>query len=291
MVTQIVIHLFPHEIDWFEWQIKQLKLGSFYLGEEDNIIMDVTLNLNLVNWDQSQLPKQFFITKFKQLEKLCDWCQTQFIIDEEYKCLGCNDKRREAIRSTKADNILYLDADLFFSPSLLKYIIEASKLIKHDYYVISPQTVRMWDTSWDIITNKNHFTLPPDLNTYYSNDPFQIISTPSEEIIVSPIERFKFAGGWFNLLSSKLLKFTDIPESLGSYGVDDTYVMICCDIMKQKGYKIQQYVLEDTVIIENFKYRLDPYKEYLTLTNSPREYQKIAENNLNLELKKFSNRI
>jgi hypothetical protein len=180
---------------------------------------------------------------------------------------------------------------LFFTPQLLKYTIEASKLIEHDYYIISPQTVRMWDTSWDIITNKKYFTLPPNLDTYYSNDPFQTISISSEEIIVSPIERFKFAGGWFNLLSSKLLKFTDIPDSLGSYGVDDTYVMVCCDIMKQKGYKIQQYVLEGTTIIENFKYRLDPYKEYLTLTHQPREYQKIAENNLNLELQKFANKI
>ena len=291
MVTQIVIHLFPYEIDWFEWQIKQLKLGSYYLGKEDSIIIDVTLNLNLVDWDQSQLPKQFFITKFKQLEKLCDWCETQFIVDEEYKCLGCNDKRREAIRSTKADNILYLDTDLFFTPQLLKYSIEASKLIEHDYYIISPQTVRMWDTSWDIITNKNYFSLPPNLDTYYNNDPFRVISIPPEEIIISPIEYFKFAGGWFNLLSTKLLKLTDIPDSLGSYGVDDTYVMVCCDIMKKKKYKIHQYILEGTTIIENFKYRLDPYKEYLTLTHQPREYQKIAENNLNLELQKFANKI
>lgn len=291
MVTQIVIHLFPYEIDWFEWQIKQLKLGSYYLGKEDSVIIDVTLNLNLVNWDQSQLPKQFFITKFKQLEKLCDWCETQFIVDEEYKCLGCNDKRREAIRSTKADNILYLDTDLFFTPQLLKYSIEASKLTEHDYYIISPQTVRMWDASWDVITNKNYFSLPPNLDTYYNNDPFQVISIPIKEIIISPIEHFKFAGGWFNLLSTKLLKLTDIPDSLGSYGVDDTYVMVCCDIMKKKGYKIQQYVLEGTTIIENFKYRLDPYKEYLTLTHQQREYQKIAENNLNLELQKFVNKI
>jgi hypothetical protein len=291
MVTQIVIHLFPYEIDWFEWQVKQLKLGSYYLGKEDNVIIDVTLNLNLVDWSKSQLPKQFFITKFKQLEKLCDWCETQFIIDEEYKCLGCNDKRREAIRSTKADNLLYLDTDLFFSPPLLKYSIEASKLIELDYYIISPQTVRMWDNSWDIITNKNYFYLPPSLDNYYNNDPFQVISTSSEEILISPIEYFKFAGGWFNLISSKLLKFTDIPNSLGSYGVDDTYVMLCCDIMKNKKYKVQQYILKDTTIIENFKYRLDPYKEYLTLTHQPLEYQKIAKTNLNSELQKFKNRI
>ena len=84
MTTQIVIHLLPHEIDWFEWQSKQFKLGSYYIN--DTVIIDVTLNLNLIDWSKSQLPKQFFIDKFNQIEKLWDWAQTQFIIDEENKC-------------------------------------------------------------------------------------------------------------------------------------------------------------------------------------------------------------
>ena len=174
MVTQIVVHLLPHEIDWFEWQSKQFKLGSYYL--QDKVIIDVTLNLNLVDWDQSQLPKQFFIDKFNQIKTLWDWAEVQFIIDEENRCLGCDDKRREAIRSTIADNILYLDSDLLFRPELLSYIIEASKAINHDYYIISPQTVRMWDSSWDIITNKNYLNIPANIETYYNNDPFKIIT-------------------------------------------------------------------------------------------------------------------
>jgi hypothetical protein len=28
MTTQIVIHLLPQEIDWFEWQIKQLNKST-----------------------------------------------------------------------------------------------------------------------------------------------------------------------------------------------------------------------------------------------------------------------
>lgn len=289
MITQIVIHLLPHEIDWFEWQIKQLKQSSYYL-EEDNIIIDVTLNLNLIEWDKSQIPKQFFIDKFKQIEKLCDFCQTQFIIDEENKCLGCNDKRREAIHSTSADNILYLDTDLIFPPELLKTIIESSKMVSNDYYIISPQTVKMWDNSWDVITNKKYVSNPADLDLYYKNDPFQIISNSIEKVNLTPINQFKFGGGWFNLLSTKLLKFTDIPNSLGSYGVDDTYVMICCDIMKQKGYNIQQYVLEGITVIENFKYRWNPYKEYLYSIDKQNKFKQSAEENLNKEIQNFINK-
>lgn len=289
MVTQIVIHLLPHEIDWFEWQSKQFKLGSYYI--EDKIIIDVTLNLNLVDWNQSQLPKHFFIDKFNQIKLLWDWAETQFIVDEENKCLGCDDKRREAIHSTTADNILYLDSDLLFRPELLSYVIEAAKSIDHEYYIISPQTVRMWDNSWDVITNKNYLNTPANMETYYANDPFEIINTPPENIGLFSIDSFKFGGGWFNLLSTKLLKLTDIPDSFGPYGIDDLYVMVCCNLMKQKGYNIQQYVLEGTVVIENFKYRWNPYKDYLHLIDKQVEFRKQAEDNLNLELQNFIDKI
>jgi hypothetical protein len=289
MITQIVIHLLPHEIDWFEWQSKQFKLGSYYI--QDKVIIDVTLNLNLIDWNQSQLPKQFFIDKFNQIKLLWDWAETQFIIDENNKCLGCDDKRRESIRSTIADNILYLDSDLLFKPELLNYIIESAKLINHDYYIISPQTVKMWDNSWDIITNKNYINNPANMETYYANDPFKIISNNFEDLNLTPINQFKFGGGWFNLLSTKLLKLTDIPDSFGPYGIDDLYVMVCCNIMKQKGYDVQQYVLENAVAIENFKYRWNPYKEYLYSISKQDEFRKLAEDNLNLEIQNFINRI
>jgi hypothetical protein len=291
MITQIVIHLLPQEIDWFEWQVKQLKQGSYYLEEDDKVIIDVTLNLNLVDWNQSQLPKQFFIDKFLQLEKICDWCETQFIVDEENKCLGCDDKRREAIRSTVADNILYLDSDLIFRPESLKYMMDASKIILSEYYIISPQTVRMWDSSWDILTHKNHLSTPATMENYYNNDPFKIISDNVESINITPIDQFKFGGGWFNLLSTKLLKLTDIPDSFGPYGIDDLYVMICCDVMKQKGHNVQQYVLEGITVIENFKYRWNPYKEYLYLINKQDEFRTQAELNLKSEINNFLNRI
>jgi hypothetical protein len=290
MTTQIVIHLLPQEIDWFEWQIKQLKQGSYYLEEDDKVIIDVTLNLNLVDWSQSQLPKQFFIDKFFQIEKLCDWCETQFIIDEENKCLGCNDKRREAIHSTEADNILYLDSDLIFRSELLSYIIQAPKLIKDPYYIISPQTIRMWDDSWDVIVNKNHLNTPAYREIYNNADPFKYILNFGDNIHVVPINQFKFGGGWFNLISTKLLKLTDIPLSLGSYGVDDTYVMICCDSMKKNGMNVQQYVLDGTTVVENYKYRWNPYNNYLFIIDKQNEFRENSQKYLLIEVQNFINK-
>jgi hypothetical protein len=289
MTTQIVIHLLPQEIDWFEWQIKQLKQGSYYLEEDDKVIIDVTLNLNLVDWSQSQLPKQFFIDKFLQLEKICDWCETQFIVDGENKCLGCDDKRREAIRSTVADNILYLDSDLIFKPETLKYLMDSAKAIPNEYYIVSPQIIKLWDNSWDCLVNSNYIDLPASQD-YKNADPYLVILNQSSQISLNPINQFKFGGGWFNLLSTKLLKLTDMPDSFGPYGVDDTYVMLCCNVMKQKGYDVQQYVLEEIVVAENMKYRWNPYQEYLYLINKQDEFRKQAESNLNKEIEFFINR-
>jgi hypothetical protein len=290
MTTQIVIHLLPQEIDWFEWQIKQLKQGSYYLEEDDNVIIDVTLNLNLVNWEQSKLPKQLFIDKFLQIEKLCDWGKNQFIIDEESKCLGCDDKRREAIRSTQADNILYLDSDIIFKPELLKYMMDSAKVISNEYYLISPQIIKLWDDSWDCLVHQDYLNLPPS-QEYKNADPYSVILNQSQEISIKPINGFKFGGGWFNLLSTKLLKLTDMPDSFGPYGVDDLYVMLCCNVIKQKGYDVQQYVLEGMIIAENLKYRWNPYNSLLSLINKQDEFREQAESNLNKELEFFINRI
>lgn len=290
MLTQIVIHLMPYELDHFEWQSKQFKIGSNFLSNTDKIIIDATLNLNLVDWQKSYLPKEFFINKFKQIQELWDWAETKFIIDIDNKCLGCDDKRREAIRSTLADNILYLDSDIVFKPELLKYMLDASSVISNEYYIISPQVYKLWDDSWDSLVNDKFINLKASQD-YTIIDPYMIVSYSTDTISINPINEFKFGGGWFNLISTKLLKLTDIPDSFGSYGIDDLYVMICCNNLKNKKYDVQQYVLDGMIVAENLKYRQDPYKNLLYLINKQNEFRARAENNLQTEINKFINRI
>lgn len=294
MTTRIVVHLLPHEIDWFEWQMKQIKIGSNYLESDDNIIIDVTLNLNLIDWNKSELSKRFFIEKFYLIENLlydknitCD-----FIIDEEYKCLGCDDKRRESIRKTSSDNIIYLDCDLIFRPELLKIMLDAAKEVhkQSEYYIISPQITKLWDNSWDSLVNEKYVKNVAS-QEYTRKDPFKLANDDYGDVSVKPIEGFKFGGGWFNLISTNLLKLTDIPDSFGPYGVDDTYVMMCCNVMKHKNYKIQQYVLENMVVAENILFRADPYKPFLSLINKQDEFRKQAEGNLMPEFQTFINKI
>jgi hypothetical protein len=291
MLTQIVVHLLPHEIDWFEWQSKQFKIGSIFLSNNDKIIIDVTLNLNLVDWNKSQIPKQFFIDKFNQIEKLWDWTDTNFEISENNECIGCDDKRRDSIRKSTSDNILYLDSDIIFKPEQLYFSLETAKIISNKYYIISPQIVKMWDNTWDVLVNEKYINDLPSGENYSTYDPYKSSNEYLGSTSANEIKGFKFGGGWFNLISTNLLKLTDIPDSFGPYGIDDLYVMICCDVMKSKNYDVAQYVLENNIVIENIKYRLEPYKKFLYLIDKQAEFRTQAENNLQLEINNFINKI
>jgi len=287
MITQVVIHLMPYEIDWFEWQAKQLKIGSYYI--EDKVIIDVTLNLNLVNWNNSQIPKQYFIDKFNQIKQYFDWCETLFEINDDNTCLGIDDKRRNSIKNYSPDNFVYLDCDLIFKPETLALLINGAKQIKDDYYILSPQTSKLWDWTWDVLVNNTY--LDEQYGFEKNIDPYSILNIDYGEISLSPINVFKFGGGWFNLISSKLLKFTNIPDSFGPYGIDDTYVMFCCDMMKQKQLNPQQYIINNLVVAENYIYRNNPYINYLDIINKKDEYRIQAESNFQIELNNFHNKL
>jgi hypothetical protein len=147
----------------------------------------------------------------------------------------------------------------------------------------------MWDSSWDVITNKEYLHDTASVEAYYSNDPFKLIAKDINNIELKKIDEFKFGGGWFNLLSTKLLKLTDIPDSFGPYGVDDLYVMECCNIMKLAGIKVNQYIVDGLIVIENFKYRKNYHKDFLYLIDNQKEYKLQAESNLNKEIQNFIN--
>jgi hypothetical protein len=288
MSTHIIIHILPHEIDWFEWQSKQLKIGSNYLDENDKILVDVTLNLNLNDWTNSQIPKSYFIDKFRQIESLYTWCSTLFTIDEYNKIRGCGDKRKQSINYSTYDNIIYLDSDLIFPIEALSILINSSKNITSEYFIISPQITKLWDSTWDILVNEQYQHFP--YNTEKTIDPYSVILSNTNFSLI-PINNFKFGGGWFNLISTNLLKLTDIPDSLNPYGPDDTYVMACCSLMKQKGFNVQQYMVENLIVAENYKHRTNPYSNYIKYIDNKDNYRLESIMNLSSEITKFNNRI
>lgn len=285
-MLQIVIHTLPHEIDQLERILVDLKHNANQLNESDEILVDVVLNTNLVYWQTSHIRKAFFIEKFNQLEELTKtWAKTKFEVNTDDSIQGCVSHRRKAFKETEADALLILDTDIFFSNNLLYYIINAVNVLKKDqpYFILTPQTTPMWDDSWNVIVNDQYKN---DGIHFQSRDPYQHNKSLGN-ITVSPIDGFKFGGGWATVISSPLAKKISIPESLGHYGLEDTYIMYCSEMMKQKGIDVNQYVLENEIIIEDHLFRFSPYKTYLSLIDKQEEFKQIANNNLRSELIKF----
>jgi hypothetical protein len=284
-MIQIAIHTLPQEIDRLEEILIQLKNNSNHIPE-NNIIVDVVLNLNLVEWSKSIIPRSFFIDKFNNLEKLTQtWAKTKFEINEDGTIQGCVSHRRKIINKTEAEAVLLLDTDIIFSPTLLFHFIHSVKALKehYPYYIITPQTTPMWDNSWDVIIN-NQFK--DDGIHFQSRDPYKYAQCLGE-VNIKPINGFKFGGGWATLISTPLLKYIGVPESLGHYGLEDTYIMLCSQMMKQKGINVTQFVLENEIITEDHLFRFNPYKNYISAIDKREEFKQIAHANFQNEINKF----
>jgi hypothetical protein len=156
-----------------------------------------------------------------------------------------------------------------------------------DDIIVTPEFVKQWDNTWDVIVNKQHWNKPFD---YYLNTDIYSDGLPQlQEVNVTEINAFKFAGGWFTLISKSLLDKTGIPESFGHYGLEDTYIMACAYTLKQKGHSISQFVLENLIIGENHLYRTNnTIKNYISSKDRKKEFLKIAEANFEKELNIFN---
>jgi len=89
----ICIFAFPWEIDLVERQLTSLKRASLDIKNDYKFLLSVTLDLSdisisRVNWKESKLPREFFVAKFENLKKLCNWCQVDFDLNENYKTFG-----------------------------------------------------------------------------------------------------------------------------------------------------------------------------------------------------------
>jgi len=288
-MIQILIHTLPQEIDQLEQLLIQLKYNSNYIQSDDKIIVDVVLNLNLVNWDKSIIPKSFFINKFTNLQKLTQtWAKTKFEVNEDGTIQGCVSHRRKSINQTQADAILLFDTDIIFSPTLLFHFIHSVNVLKENnpYYILTPQTTPMWDHSWDCIVSKKYIHEPADNIGFRNRDPYKHAQC-LENVNIRQINEFKFGGGWATLISTPLFKHIGIPDSLGHYGLEDTYIMYCSQIMRQKGINVNQFILENEIIVEDHLFRFNPYKDYLSIIDKREEFKQIAHANFQNEINKF----
>jgi len=259
MKVKITYHIMPWEIDYTLLSFSQLKKSKYYLPDDIDITIDSVLNLSsyIIDWDNSKLPKEYFIKKYNSLSLLLkDYTHNQKIYQEN-DLYGHLDLQKECI----GDFEYYINIcpDMYFSEHLLHYMLKSAKIIKNKYFVITPQTSKLWDRSWDEITDPDYLSINYD--DWDKVDTFDIrhnLKNQNKDINLYPTRNSKWAG-WFDLYNKSLYEdlFPTHPEWRG-YGPWDWYSIMLSEILKNKDIDFQQYLLKGQTI---FEYSVGPLKE------------------------------
>jgi hypothetical protein len=298
-MKKIVITTFimPNEIDDLERLLIDLnKASKFVDGDNYELYLSLSVDDYLVDWSNSKLDKQFFIDRFNSLKLLTQWAsKSTFTIRDDI--MGCTSLRRIAhSECSDATHFIWLDTDIFFDDKVLFYIensIDAiSKTSVIDKYVISPECVRYWDVTWDCLVNDNFLSKPIDYQR--TNNPFidsGEVGNVSLETLINTLPgqpKMKFGGGWFNCISKPLLDRVPLPESMGHYGPDDTFLMFACDELNSRGEEIHQFKMKNYVVCENSAYRDRTYWNTLIRKfDRKEEFRRIAQSAFQTELLKI----
>jgi hypothetical protein len=252
-----------------------LKEASCQTNGDVEYELSVTMDMSdsKINWEKSILPKGLFEDKFDNIKKICNWCNVSFDINQNKDCFGCADKRRnDSVKyRNKCDAFVWLDPDIYFPKHILTGLGAAVNGINNKYYLVTPEIIRYWDSSWDVITNKKFLSEPfnhRDFFDMYSVDAVcQELDGPSIEPLQENV--IKFGGGWFTCISHDLLQLATVPSFIGEYGPDDTWLSAFSSNynIKHSHSIIKQYVMRNIVTTELGKTYIseNPYKKYLKL--------------------------
>ena len=276
MIT-LIIHTFPHELDNYARVLGLLELSDDYKSVQIKSVLNINEKLiTKANTIQNE------IEKYKKISK-----KNNIISQVSKKYLGVCDFRRDCISDASVEDLLiFIDCDLYFKKELLSNMIKHSFELKKEYayFVITPEVVKLWDSSWDVIVN-NKFQ---NKKIGYCNT-INIKDIITEDYGVSklvPINKFKWAGGWFTCISAKLAKYIGIPKKFEGYGHDDTFMMYCCEYMKNKKIKVQQFKIENNVVGED-RSIISKNKSFLKVNNLKQKGTRF----INYEYNKFKKRV
>ena len=88
-------------------------------------------------------------------------------------------------------------------------------------------------------------------------------------------------------LSGELVRKIGVPEGLGHYGYEDTFIMIVSELLTRSNtINIQQLKIKNLVVCENYKYRDNSfYKSFLSVNDKRQEYLEVSEKYAETEIK------
>ena len=270
----------PWEVDYALLQFMQLKKSSLNLYPEDKIYFHIGLNLSshIINWNESKLPKEFFINKFNAALKMLDWAkEVNVTIYEGDELWGHLDLEKVQM-DPKIDYYMSICPDMWFHEYALFYIIESAKQVKDKYFIITPEIHKLWDWTWDELVNENYKDVTYE--DWNKSDIFEIQSRALGEPYVEQTSRFKYAG-WFDLYSKDFIELIPVPDDWKGYGPWDYYSMLVSDIAVKNGIDIKEYILRNQIIFEYHPNKEDKgnfadyYKDLLSLNKIENQRQVI----------------
>ncbi len=266
----------PWEVDYALLQFMQLKKSSQHLSDDIYFHIGLNLSSHIINWNESKLPKEYFINKFNAALKMLDWAkEVNVTIYEGDELWGHLDLEKVQMDS-KIDYYMSICPDMWFHEYTLFYIIESAKQAKDKYFIITPEIHKMWDWTWDELVNENYMDIP--YSNWNKSDIFEIQSRALGEPYLQLTSRFKYAG-WFDLYSKDFMELIPIPDDWKGYGPWDYYSMLISDIAVKKGIDIKEYVLKNQIIYEYHPNKEDKsnfadyYKELLSLNKIENQRQ------------------
>jgi len=294
MNIKIKIHYMPWEVDYALLQFMQLKKSSLNLYPEDKIYFHIGLNLSshIINWNESKLPKEYFINKFNTALKMLDWAEdVNVTIYEGDELWGHLDLEKTQMDS-KIDYYMSICPDMWFHEYTLFYILEAAKQVKDKYFIITPEIHKLWDWTWDELVNENYKDVPYE--DWNKSNIFEIQSRALGEPYVEQTSRFKYAG-WFDLYSKDFMELIPIPDDWKGYGPWDYYSMLISDIAVKNGINIKEYILRNQIIFEYHPNKEDKgnfadyYKDLLSL-NKIENQRQVVESKFSHYIQQWTNK-
>lgn len=288
MKIKITYHIMPWEIDFALISFLQLKKSKYHIDPTVDVKITAVLNMSdyLIDWDNTKLPKELFKQKFKDLGVLLKDYEYDPVIIEGPEQYGILDMQKNSYEPD-VDYYINITQDMYFSETLLSNLIEATKLIKNKYFVITPEIYKMWDNTWDEIVNEKYLSVP--YNDWDKADIFDIrhdLKTSDDELYLYPTKRSKWAW-WLDLYSKAFYEeFAPVQDDMKGYGAWDFYTLLLTEQAKSRGADFQQYVLKGQTIFEypigSLKERgfTGYYKDYFSIKVNALDQRKVFESKM-----------
>lgn len=263
--VKIFGHIMPWDLDYyllmadkFAKSIKLIESGIYFNRNEFEFDFDFTLNLSsyIIDWEKSRLPKSFFENKFFNINNILKNVATYYHFDINYghKIFGHLDTQKTVVNSN-VDYYLGVCPDISFDENLLGLMLYGTKSIENDNFVLTPEMPKLWDHTWDELTNEKFKNVGyinwGDQDVY---DVFGVNQQLNGTLNIEPARNNKWAG-WFDLYSKKFYEqIVPVHPNWYGYGPWDWYGMLLMDsVGREVGF--QQYILRGSIISDYSKMR------------------------------------